>query len=304
MVEQDKQEQQQQGTMAKLAPLLIVITGICWGCIGLFVRPLSEAGLSSFQMSWLRSICTVAMMLVLVLVKDPSLLRFKLRDIWCFLGTGLVSVVFFTICYYTTISLTSLSVAATLMYTAPAFVLFMSYLFFKESITPVKIFAVVLIVVGCAFVGGLLAGAPQLNLFGFLVGLGSGFGYAMYSIFSRFALERDYHPLTIAIWTFVFATIGSTFLVNPIETTQLACSSLTTAAYVLGFALVNSVTPYVLYTTALQYVENSRAAVIVSIEPVVASLVGVFAFGEALTWFNVVGIVLVLVAVALLSRKE
>ena len=71
----------------------------------------------------------------------------------------------------------------------------------------------------------------------------------------------------------------------------------------VGLALVNAVIPYLLFTFALNYVENSRAAVIVSLEPVVATVVGVFAFGEAFTWYSAVGIALVLIAIALLSRK-
>ena len=174
---------------ATFASLILLVTGACWGCIGLFIRPLDEMGFSSFQLCWLRSVLTALMFLAIVLVRKRELLHIELRDVWCFMATGLFSVVFFSICYYTTISLTSLSVAAVLMYTAPAFVLFISHFLFGDSITPVKVLAVVLIIVGCVFVSGLVAGVPQLPLLGLLTGLGSGIGYASYSIFTRIALN-------------------------------------------------------------------------------------------------------------------
>ena len=288
--------------LAKWAPLIVVAAGFCWGCVGLFIRPLQDLGFSSFQLSWVRSLLTALFFLAFVLVRNRNLLRVSPRDAWCFLGTGLVSVAFFSVCYYTTISLTSLSVAAVLMYTAPAFVLVFSHLLFGDAITPVKVAAVVLIIVGCALVSGFATGVPQVPLLGLLTGLGAGVGYASYSIFSRYALNKGYESLTITVWTFVIAAIAMAFMCDPAATVAHIAATPGSIPLLVGLALVNAVTPYALFTLGLKYMENSRAAVFVSVEPVVAALVGMLAFGEAFTWFIAMGIALVLLAIALLGR--
>ena len=287
----------------RLAPVLVLATGVCWGSIGLFVRPM-EGALSSFEICFVRCTLTALMLVVLALARNRHALRIRLRDIWCFIGTGLLSVVFFSVCYYTTISLTSLSVAAVLLYTAPAFVLLMSRPLFGEAITPVKVLAVVLTIVGCVFTSGMVAGEAQLSPLGILIGIGSGFGYALYSIFSRFALQRGYEPLTISAWTFIFAAFGSSFLCNPVQTASVVLADSALWWPAIGIALVNAVIPYALYTTGLKYMENGRASVIVSVEPVVATLLGTFVFGEDFAWFNAVGIALILCAVVLLARPS
>lgn len=287
--------------MRRFAPLLIIITGICWGSIGLFVRPMSAAGLSSMQISELRCIFAAIAYVLVTLMTDRDALRIRPRHIWCFVGTGILSIFFFNVCYYTTISMTSLSVAAVLLYTAPAFVLVMSWILFKEPITRMKGLAVVLTFAGCFFVSGVLSSAPSITALGVLIGIGSGFGYALYSIFSRFALERGCKPLTITTWTFIVAAIGGAFVGDVPGSAAVFAASPSLALPLVGLVIVSTVVPYILYTIALTYVENGRAAVIVSIEPVVATIMGIFAFGEALTWDNAVGIALVLAAIALLN---
>lgn len=79
-----------------------------------------------------------------------------------FLGTGLCSIVFFNICYFTAIQLTTLSMAAILLYTAPSIVMVLSILLFKEAFTPVKALCLVLAFAGCVLVSGL--GVGKVNI--------------------------------------------------------------------------------------------------------------------------------------------
>ena len=118
---------------------LILIAGILWGSMGLFVRPLNRKNLSSWDIVFIRAILTTFFMAVLLLKKDINLFRVKLKDIWCFIGTGIFSIVFFNMCYFKEITIAPLSVAAILLYTAPAFVIVLSAICFKENITKYRV---------------------------------------------------------------------------------------------------------------------------------------------------------------------
>jgi drug/metabolite transporter (DMT)-like permease len=63
--------------------------------------------------------------------------------------------------------------------------------------------------------------------------------------------------------------------------------------------LITTVIPYITYNFGLAGVETGKAAIIASIEPVVATLIGVFVFHENLTTGNVIGIALVLAAIVM-----
>ena len=106
-----------------LSAIYVLLSGVLWGFMGLLVRTLNAEGLSSMEITFVRALVTFAVMLIGLLVFDRKALKIKVKDIWCFIGTGAFSVAFFNFCYFKTMTLTSLSVAAVLLYTAPAFVM-------------------------------------------------------------------------------------------------------------------------------------------------------------------------------------
>ncbi|MBP1550354.1 MAG: EamA family transporter, partial [Oscillospiraceae bacterium] len=68
-------------------------------------------------------------------------------------------------------------------------------------------------------------------------------------------------------------------------------------------ALVVTVLPYLVYTIGLRTVEAGKASVMATVEPVVATLVGVIVFSEQLSASGVIGIILVAASLAMLNIK-
>ena len=163
----------------------VITAGCLWGLMGLFTRTLATYGVDSTGAIVLR--CGIAALLfaVTLLVRDPKQFRIRLKDIWCFIGTGICSLLFFTYCYFQAITLMDLSTAAVLLYTAPSIVMILSLVLFHERITVQKLIALVLAFAGCCLVS-LVGGEHKLSTIGILYGLGAGFGYALYSIFARY----------------------------------------------------------------------------------------------------------------------
>ena len=283
----------------RLALLMTLMAGIGWGCIGLFVRRLNVLSFSSFEICAIRNSITLCLLFILILCTDRSLFKIRLKDIWCFLGTGIVSLILFNVCYFTTITLTSLSIAAVLLYTSPAFVMIMSRFIFGEKITGRKVLAIVLTIGGCFLVSGMIGDTGSLTLKGLLMGLCSGFCYALYSIFGRFALNKGYNSMTISFYTFVFGAIGLIPLVNYPAIGQVILSSASNIILAILFALICTLMPYLFYTKGLTILENSTAAVVVAIEPVVATLISVLILHEPMTLLEGAGIIMVLIAIVL-----
>ncbi len=281
-----------------LAVAMILTAAAGWGLIGLFSRPLNAAGLDSMQVTFVRSVVTLAGMGLWLLVRDRSLFRISLRDGWMFLGTGLVSIVFFNVCYFSTIARTTLAAASILLYTAPFFVMLMSALFFREPITGRKIAALFLAFGGCVLVSGL--GAGQIAPAALLTGVGAGFGYATYSIFSKFALKK-YHTFTLIFYTFLVSTVCLAPFARIPAALSVVAGGGRTALYALGLGVVSTFMPYIFYTTGLESVEAGRASVLAFAEPMVATLAGILVFHEPLHLLNAAGIGLIFFAIVLLN---
>lgn len=286
------------------SPVYILAAGCMWGLMGLLVRSLDAVGIASMEVCFIRSAVTLISLFAWTLLFDRRAFRIRLKDIWCFIGTGACSVTFFNFCYFKTMTLTSLSVAAVLLYTAPAFVMLMSAVLFKEEMSVQKLSALLLAFLGCAFVSGIVGGAGALSASGILYGLGAGFGYALYSIFGRYALEKGYGSLTISFYTFLCSAICTSFLADKGSVAAALSGNGGLIVKTVVLVLVVTLFPYLSYTKGLSGVENGTASVLASVEPVVATLVGVVIYKETLNVWNVAGICLVLGSIILINRKK
>ena len=286
-----------------IGPALILLAGCFWGSMGIFVRRLTDYGFSSIQIVAIRVTLAALIFCILLLIRDPAGFRISVKDIPLFLGLGFGSILFFTVCYFTAITMMPLSTAAILLYTSPIWIMLMSVLFFREKLTGRKLLALALAFAGCVLVSGV--SGEGMTLPGLLVGLGSGIGYGLYSILGTVALRR-YSPFTVTTYTFVFAALGSWLICRPAEMlAKFAAAPDLPGLVFFCFltALVTAVIPFLAYTLGLQTVEASRAGILATVEPLVATLIGVAVFSEPLTLLSGLGILLILAAVVLLNGK-
>ena len=286
-----------------LGDILIIIAGLFWGSMGIFVRHLNDLGFTSIQVACLRLTVAGVIFSFILLIKDPKGFKIKPKDIPLFLALGIVSILFFTCCYFTAIRLMTMSTAAILLYTSPIWVMILAIIFLKEKITLQKIIALILAFIGCVLVSGF---GGKISVIGILVGLGSGLGYGLYSIFGTFAL-RKYSPFTVTTYTFLIAGLGSIFVANPVDLAD-KISKTNSIPGLLGFVLLTSVVtaviPFLLYTLGLNKTTAGKAAVLATVEPAAATLFGFFVMGETIGPVAICGIVLVFAAIIVLSIQQ
>ena len=286
---------------ARMASVLMVVTaGTLWGTIGLFSRALNDAGLDSFQVTEARCMITAIGLLLILGAWKRDLLKISLKDSWMFVGTGICSIIVFNILYFQTAQLVSLSMTAVLLYTAPCFVLIFSVIIFHEKLTAQKLAALVFAFVGCVFTAGIIGGSDDFNMMGFVMGIGSGISYSLYSIFGKFALKK-YHALTVTFYTFLFAGVALLPFCAPWHIIEVAARVDEGLWYMLGLGIMITLIPYFLYTQGLRGLDAGVASVIAFIEPMVATIAGFIVYNEGVTFFSLLGIVMILFSVILLN---
>ena len=288
--------------VGRIAVLPVVVAAALWGVIGYFTRYLGGCGLDPAQITLVRCAVTAVSLLVVLAMTDREALKVDPRDLWMFIGTGVCSIVFFNVCYFTTIEMLPLSVASVLLYTAPCMVMVMSVAIFGEGLTGSKVLALVSAFAGCILTTGVLGGAGGISPLGILIGLGSGFGYALYSIFGRIAADR-YYPTTVTAYTFLIAAVCLLPFSSPAEIAS-ATADMQQLMVMLGLGVMVTLVPYVLYTWGLERMDPGKASVIAFAEPMVATALGILLFDEPLTPAAGMGILLMLVSVIALSRPE
>ncbi|QZA32814.1 EamA family transporter [Hydrogenibacillus sp. N12] len=282
--------------------LFVLIAAALWGTLGLFVHRLQERGFTPLEIVALRAAATVLWLGGVLAVRAPSALAAP-RWAWpSFLGTGVLSMALFNWAYFQAIDLVSLSIAATLLYTGPAFVVLLGRLFFKEPITGRKAIALGLSTVGAALVSGLGSTAASIQpppAEGAFLGLLSGFAYALYSLFAKPLAGR------LKAETIVFYTFAVTFLALAVPTALWKKAALIARPDVLGILLLFGLFPtalaYLLYTEGLRRMEAGRAAMLATVEPVVAVVIGRFVFHDRLTAGQTIGAAAILLAVVLIA---
>ena len=283
-----------------MSSIFIIIAGILWGIISVFVTSLKSIGFSSMEVVALRVIFSAIILLIYLLVTDRSKLKIKLKDIPLFCGTSICSIVFFNFCYFQSIEIIGgAAIPALLLYTAPIFVMFMSLFLFKENITVKKVISLLVTILGMCFLTGVFSGKKTITLEGFLYGLGAGFGYALYSIFGKLLLEK-YDSMTITTYTFVVASVAVIPFSGIIKDYNLMLNT-ESLLWSLGLALVCTILPFILYTKGLLKIEAGKASILATVEPFVAAIIGVTVFSESITVEKIIGMVLILFAIILLN---
>jgi len=284
--------------------VLVILAGLLWGVTGIFVRYLSALELDTMQVTFFKIAFATFVLLFYCVFFDREALKVKARDLWVFVCAGLVSLVFFTWCYFSTIQATSMSTAAILLYAAPIIVMLLSALLFREKITKRKALACGLAFVGCALVSGIVGNSTPLPISALITGILSAFGYALYSIFGKIAMNKGYRTETITTYTFIFATLGVGVFFRPSQVAAAATLSGNPAKFYgicILMSVVVSLLPYIFYTKGLERVPAGKASIMASIEPVMATVMGALVFHEIPDAFGFLGIVLVIAAIVLLN---
>lgn len=284
-----------------MLPRVSVIFGaLLWGTLAIFVKKLTDYGFTEMEIVTIRVTgAFICILPILLLQSGKSSFRIQIKHLWYFIGTGLLSIVMFNWAYFTAMNMMSISLAVMLLYTGPAFVAVLSALFLKEKLTVQKMLAVLTTIAGCTIIA--LSGSGEADAWsipGFIIGLCSGLGYALYSIFGKVAL-RKYDSSIITFYTFFTASV----CLIPFFPFWKKGMGLPLEAwvYMLALGLIPTVIAYLLYTYGLNQVESSTASILATVEPVAAVMIGVILFQEKLYGGQFAGTLLIISSIMIIS---
>ena len=277
---------------------LVALAALLWGCIGPLSKYAFMAGMPPLEVAFWR--ITMAWALYGVHAVRLGRVRVAPADLPWLAAFGVVGIAGLFGSYVLAVQAGGAALASVLLYTAPAWVALMAWKLLRESMTPVKLTAVAMTILGVAGVSlghGLGGPGGPVNLAAIGFGLLSGFSYALYYVFGKIFLPR-YPTPTLFLYALPVGALTLlpffSFAAHPLEG-WLAC---------LVLAVGCTYGAYMLYYAGLKRIEASRAAVIATLEPLVAALLAFSLFGERFTTLGYVGSGLILTAVLLTICKR
>ena len=284
-----------QGLVGALA---VAAAASIWGTLGFFAKILYAAGVSFEALVAFRaSVGWLAMLAFLLATGGAGGLRVARRDFVLLVPLGLIGVGAFYLLYFYAVRESTVGTAAILLYSSPAFVALLAWAFLREALGGARLVALVLTFGGIFLVvGGYDPSNLEVTPFVLLTGLLSGPTYGLYSIFGK-PLSGHLAPATILSYALGF---GALLLLAAALPTLDTLVGLPAGSYALlsMLAVVHTALAFGLYTFGLKTLDAGQAAILATVEPVVAGAVGVALLGESLTAPKLLGALLVLAGAA------
>ena len=295
---------------------IALLSAVILSTSAIFVRHLTEKyGLPPIILSFWRDLFVAIVLLIILVLIRPGLLRITRQNLYYLVIYGFVLAVFNSV-WTLSVSLNGAAVGTVLAYCSAAFTALLGWWILKESLSWVKVLAVLLCLGGCVLVAGALDPAAwSINLVGIITGIGSGLFYAIYTLMGRSASNRGLNPWTTLLYTFGFGAVwllGIDLVGNGVlpGTAQGLSGLLWLGSDWLGWlilfilAAIPTVAGFGLYNVSLSLMPSSVVNLIVTTEPAFTALWAYFLLGERFTLVQVIGSALIVTGVVFLRLWE
>jgi len=267
-----------------------------WALNGSIARFLLDDGVSAARLSQLRSMGSFLILLAVLAFARPALLRVRRAEVRDLAFLGIAGLALVHAAYFAAIDRLEIGVALTIQYLAPVLLLLWLRLAHGRHLQPGLWGAVLLSVTGCFFVVRAYD-AAGLDGIGVLAAFGAAVTFALYMVGSERAGHR-HEPATTLLWAFGFASlfwaVVQPWWAFPFDRFDSADALLQG----LGVVVIGTLLPFLCIVAALRHLPAPRAAVMATLEPVLAALFAWLIHAEALATVQIAGGCAVLVAVA------
>jgi drug/metabolite transporter (DMT)-like permease len=287
---------------APLGYALAAAAATMWALNGSLSRLLLDDGVPALRLAELRAVLTFVILTAAVALIRPELLRVRRADIprLAFLGVfGLAGV---TATYFFAIARLDVGVALVIQYLGPLLLLIYLRVVHHRQLARSLWGASALSVLGCFLV--VEAWDPgAIDGLGLLAAFGAAITFAIY-LYSSQQAGHHYEPVTTLVWAFGFASLFWLIVQPPWTFPFHDFDSARNLALGLGVAVIGTLLPFVCIVAALRHVPASRAAVVATLEPVLATLIAWPVLGQELGVAQIAGGLIVVGAVVWVQARR
>ncbi|MEA4810995.1 MAG: DMT family transporter [Anaerolineaceae bacterium] len=251
-----------------------------------------------------RDFAATLLLWVSLLIFKKEWLKLNRRQILFMLGYGLLLAVF-NIFWTFSVAFNTAAIASVLVYSSVGFGAFLGVFLLAEKLTLPKLFAVILTFFGCFLIStkGQLEG---LNLTGLGIGLASGLCYAFTAVLGKQSSRLGINPWATTFYMLLFASCFL-LLVNVLPLSMMPgragsvanLANIPSSAFIwiILLAIFPTVLTFGTYQSCLRYLESSVANIVLTFEPVFATIIAFLVLKEKLAFIQWLGGLIVVAAI-------
>lgn len=286
----------------RLGYALAATAATLWALNGALSRLLLDDGMPALRLAQLRAAVTAVVLIVVLGIARPRLLRIRRADLPRFALLGIAGLALNNALYFVALHRLEVGVALVIEYLAPLWLLAWLRLAYGRRMPAGVWVAAGLSLAGCVLV--VRAYAPgALDGGGILPALACGIAYAFY-IFLGERSGHTYEAATTVTYGFLFASL---FWLVAEPAWSFPFRLLSTPGHLalaLYIGLLGTLVPFLCMVGAVRHVPSARAAVVATLEPVLAAAFAWPILGQALSAVQIAGGALVVAAVAWVQLRS
>lgn len=269
---------------------MLISSMLIFGTIGIFRRyiPLSS-GMLAFSRGLMGGVCLLAF----VLISGRKFEKIAGKKFWLLALAGAIMGLNW-MCLFEAYNYTEVSTATMCYYMQPTIVILLSPLIFREKLTAKKLLCAVTAIIGMLFVSGVIEGGGirAQDIRGIFFGLAAAALYAAVVIMNKkVQISDDYEKTIIQLVSAAVVLIPYLLLTEDFSSINLGSTAL---VMVLIVGVVHTGIAYALYFGSMNGLKAQSVAVLSYIDPVFALILSAVVLGETLSFFGIIGAVMVI----------
>ena len=273
------------------------VASIFWGLSGIIAKFLFEVPqMTPVFLTQVRMICAGGVMVLLAALCGchPFAVFRDWHAVLQLLAYGVIGMIPDQLFYFITVNYGNASIATILQFVGPFFVMLYMALVHHQLPRRIEIISAVVAFIGVATVATNgkfthLAITPAVLLFGILSAVG-----VMTTTVSPRQLLQKYDALTVTGWGILIAGIALSIIHLVVPKVNLAPVNF---IEIIGVILIGTIIPFLLFSVALKYVNPTIMSLLDAFEPITATFGSVILMGLTLSVAEVIGSVLIIIAV-------
>ncbi len=266
--------------------------------------------LSPYQLSFFRYFIAAVVLYFLLIFHS----KVKNVDIWNSLKNNWLKYIivaifsaFMPVLLFLAVRDTSASTASFLLNANVVIIPILAYFILKEKIKKMYALGISLSMIGLFFVIFdkylfNLSEFPIGSLIGNLLAFGSGFFWALYTIFLKKFFSKE-NPLLVTFLSLLLGSIILVFFAFLIPPKTMSISVLG-AFLIIVIAVLSTALAYSFWLSLLQYLTATETGIIQTLVPISSVIIAIIFLGETITWIFGIGAVFILVGIFLVEMKR
>ncbi|MGE4291184.1 MAG: DMT family transporter [Desulfovibrio sp.] len=272
-----------------------VISAIAFGFLPIFGRLGYDCEMGVFEMLQYRFFFAALMLLVWLLLTNPSALRPGPRTLF---KAAILGFLFYPIqswCFISAVRTVPAAVPTLILYFYPVTVTLLCAVIYRQPVTRATVASLALVTLGCCLVF-YEAFSARMDSTGLLLSVVSMIIFSLYLTTVQHLLKGE-NPLTLTFYLISFAgCVHSVLAGGPTTILELSPHCLLVAA---GFGLVCTIVAVIFLYKAVELIGSPFASIFSTVEPVTTVLASWLILGESLRLLNVAGMILVVAGIVL-----